>query len=1329
MADGAHANVTDGVDQAHRLPPALAEGYFAIDERDLVARIARLADVAGELPFQNLADQSQGTWRELLFAEDAVVMALILAERRSLREQRFVHRLERDPPAALVELFALAGDLDGWLRRLRRAHSRPGAELGRRIEELVTGQLAPELDAMLDFARAAEVDVAVPRDPAWQRPRAPSVLAQQPWDARHRLRTAYYGLLNGVAYLQRIAPPYFAECMATADHQPAAALWLAALDLFDDVRAKLERFTTRHADFYHRDVLGTRPRPATPERVLLGFPEAAGNVAIAVRKGAEVRASWPERPSGVRFAVDADAFASAARLRAAHTLLYQRDPLMSPHREMDAVTRVRVTRLPLGAAGTVERSGWSLLGGDPADVFAGEHAVVGLAFTSPCLLLREGVRRVRLHLALAPRRPADEPGAAGTEAADHAWLAAQFTALLAADPGLGAAMVETSVTDTVQRLLDSLAEGDAGADDPIARLLPEEPVQALFVRLAMRTARPERPRGFAAPFGRLMARLLLGPDRQAPPAAVDEIVAHAERVLGPRPTGEAASDHPVRRLLTEGRAYQYEKFLKDAFVLDLATADGWHRVADLGVRPLAAVGDERLGLAFAFELGRDAPPIEPNGDLARSLGLSATAPLARLTLAPDATFCAQTLLEPFVLDEIAVEVDVRGLRDVRISSDFGALDPSQAFQPFGPTPRIGTGFVVGGFEPAQKRLRRLTLRLEWLGLPTVPGGFDTHYRPYGEDWADASFGVEVDWLSDGVWQPLPGAAAPLFEPVTAAEVLPARARVRIDLPSATTPLPPSVAEADFAYGVAARSGFARLRLTGPPEAFGHAAYPRLLARSFGRPGWRRRPPPPPPSPYTPTLARLEIDYRARTSIRLGEVPAETARARGEVAVHLSPFGVERIHPDPVRSRPGALPVRAVDGALHLGIERLRPGQPVSLLFHMAERAQRRRAGDPPPIGWSYLSALGWTDVPTDHVVADTTSGLMRSGVVSLQVPADATLAGSGMPAGVVWLRVGADSDLQAFPRLAALVVNGVSATRLEEDAATALPTKPQWRMAMPVPGLETIHQLGQPTGGLPGETGAQFHARVGERVRHRGRAVTAWDYERLVLDRFPEVWKVKCFPAMDDRDPERPAPGRVLVVVVPQASAAPEAERFEARMFDLLSLDRIREALVALAPATARLEVRNPSYDLIQVRARVRFVDAADQAWLVRVLGDELAGYLSPWDETGTSLGFGWQLNAEDVEGFVAERDYVESVSEFAMLMLTTDDVAFHHLDDTARPAPAVNDPGLGILRHSVPWSLPLPLRRQALHPTRLRGRPDAPAAGVGELAVGGTLVVAEQDR
>lgn len=1348
--------VTDGIDQASRLPRALEDGYFHVDERDRATLIATVADLARHLRFVDLANNAQGNWAHLLEQEDACILARVLAFCPELRERTFARLLQREPEKAVVAILDLAVTIERWRRCLEVPKTPAGAEFKRRIDQLIETRLAASVARARELANAA--GVLWPTDPqdsdllrTWAVGR-PIRDARPDSGPRATLRLAFYDLLNGVRFLQGQAPAFFAESLNRADHEPASGLVFGFIQLFERVQAKLNGFTAKHNEFYYHKVLGTRRRQPGPDHVLLRFLDVTNDVAVPVRRGSAVVATMPDGQQR-RFVTDTDAFASGARLQGLYTLHFERDLLLSPARELDYVTRIGSAELSLNDADELESASTTLLGAGPQ---AGVHARLGVCFSSPTLTLREGRRRVRLSVVLRPQSASP----AMAEDVWHALLELEdqdndpitavrhaFMSRLLADPGLVSGIGRKELLDTVMRVTANRSPDDFRITENDRESLPEDPLQVVFLLELMKAADGANPRSFTAPFGRLVGRLWLAPERRTGPqfdgkldpmqTLADRIVEIADKVF----EGRGAEDEgrvgaaEIRPLLLESQAYQYEKYLRDAFSLELTTAEGWHRIEDFALSPLADTAG-RFGLTFGFELDADAPAIVTNAAAAAAVGRDPVAPMARLLLAEGATLCAFSLLEPYVLDEIDVRVDVKGLRSLVLHSDVGPLDPNQLFQPFGPTPRNGASLIVGAYETALKALEHMRLRLTWSGLPTEFGGFETHYEGYGTQADGYAYAVAPAWLEGGAWRPVQIEPLPLFHSVNSAQVLPEDMTIELDLPRVGRPLSPRAPESSFTYGLNARSGFVCLTLTGPPEAFGHTIYPILFARSVSRFLSRRRAPALLNAPYTPTLSRVEMDYRARSQIRVAGVPAEMAHQRGEFVDHVWPFGVEEIHPEPIRQQPGPMPPRWCDGMLHIGLDMLKPGQPITLLFYMAERARRRRSFEPPVLTWSYRTDAGWQSLPATRILADTTSGLMRPGVVTVSIPDDATLSRTGVPASAVWLRVGADADLAAFPRLSALFVNGLSANE-DRGNVESLPEKVAWRLELGMPGLEAIQQIGAAERGTPAETDRQYRTRVSERLRHRGRAMTAWDYERLVLQRFPSVWKVKCFPVTDDRRWRKATPAQVLVVVVPRPTLMDDDEAVhELRMFDVLTLRRIQKDLETLAPSSARIEVRNPTYDLLQVRCRIGFDDEADRGLMLRQLSAQVSRYLSPWIEEGPTPGFGWQFRAEDVQAFIAEQPAVSAVSEFAMLMVASadrpDDIGasdsqrLHRLIDTARAETTVQlgDGHDNVLSFSVPWSLPLPLARQALLPSDLRGAPDATPAGVGDLAVGSTLVV-----
>ena len=69
-------------------------------------------------------------------------------------------------------------------------------------------------------------------------------------------------------------------------------------------------------------------------------------------------------------------------------------------------------------------------------------------------------------------------------------------------------------------------------------------------------------------------------------------------------------------------------------------------------------------------------------------------------------------------------------------------------------------------------------------------------------------------------------------------------------------------------------------------------------------------------------------------------------------------------------------------------------------------------------------------------------------------------------------------------------------------------------------------------GKLP-EEGNDYYRRVSERLRHKNRPITIWDFERIVLEEFPSVYKLKCLnhTRMNEYYSEQ-APGNVSLIVI-----------------------------------------------------------------------------------------------------------------------------------------------------------------------------------------------------
>lgn len=1421
-----------GTERGDRLPEALAPGYFAPDERSLAALASNAARFAKQIAFFDLRDRPDGTWERWFTHDEALVFAAIAdADVKVLRGSQFESMDLATDENVLVRILAAARRLDRWYRLLA-VIDRPGAQaLAAELRRTIEATLAPELRWALSHVQASDVAERLrdELDAAWGDVSIGGGGGDYSWD-RARARSVLFAFLDAIAHLRVAAAARLEASLGAEGHEPSAALFLAFLQLYGRVQARLNGFTERHRDFYHRDVLRFTERPARPDHVHLVLSRTpAYGLEVTVPEGASFALGRELEGGLLRYRLDAPVTVTPAKVLALHTVRLERDRLISPERELRYVTRVKAETLDVGLAPEeAQRTAkyWPLFGGvlrrpggsTPLD------ATLGFALASPLLALREGAREIRVRLGF------DRGGATDRGVAE---LAAEFAYVGTRDEHgemRSATGVLRKVFDRFARLegrtgddLDAMARSAAlrlaahriardarqvqGASQLALRDQLEHAQRLLVMRstdplprdvraivadalqsvagpgLRMRNEIADEPAALSlwvggAPIGAYGAA---GPWAAISPSVLFNAY-RLERVLQAGSEGaffeafgelfrrwvllddEAVGDRDIqaikRKLRTvprrggvprgidrrvgrvseapdradilsclRGRRRPVREFLVNRVLADLfdvavTTPAGWTAPTDTFV--LAAESGRAGDLTLVIRLRPDAPPVTAYDEAVHRQGWQVTQPCARITLRADSAVFSYSMFADLALTTIHLEVAVTGARDALLHNQLGRLDPSKPFQPFGPLPARGSYLVFGSDELARKPLTELTLNFEWSGLPEDDGGFAAYYRGYTTERNNRSVRIATEILRDGQWAAGGDGTQPLFGRSGEDQRLARTSTLTVDpaaLRNHCRPLRAVESDA-LQYDLAARAGFFRLSLAEPGDPFGNREYPQLLADAVAANARRKRPHPLPNPPYAPAAERMSFDYRAATSLNLAvEIPGERGGSDAQVLL-VHPFGHEEVYPA-IRGRSrGLVPRFDHDGNLLIGLSPDTPPGLLSLLFHLRDESARRTAAGAsrPAIRWAVLAGNRWTPLAADRVLADSTQGFLTSGIVTLDLPDTLDRANTVLPSGCLWLRAGVDSGFEGFAGLYGVHAQAVRATRESPDGVGTLAPRCGCvaEPAVSVPGLARTVQVGDVFDGRPAEAAAELAVRTGERLRHKNRAVTHWDYERLVLERFPSVFKAKCFAEVN-RDG---APGAVTVAVV--AAPAPGAiDDLRAPKLNAVELERIRAFLAERSSPFAQLVVRNAVYERIQIRCAVRFHRGHQSGSSIQRLNRDISERLSPWHAHGLGARFDWVLRREEVEGWIRDRDYVDSVARVSLLQVAEDDDGRYGLGDSAglTETPAAAS-AVGTLRPRSPWSIAIPTRNHAITLMADDRRAEALAAGVADLEVGNTFVI-----
>ncbi|MGB3468062.1 MAG: baseplate J/gp47 family protein, partial [Cyclobacteriaceae bacterium] len=517
------------------------------------------------------------------------------------------------------------------------------------------------------------------------------------------------------------------------------------------------------------------------------------------------------------------------------------------------------------------------------------------------------------------------------------------------------------------------------------------------------------------------------------------------------------------------------------------------------------------------------PANEPIHDISQSTELPAL--VVRLdsdkasALATTSEFEVFEIVMAAKIEKTHLKVEVAGLKGMVIQNDQGSLNPKKPYEPFGFQPEVGSNFYFTHEEIAEKVISGLQIEMDWTNLPK---DFSDYYQGYfSEEQGDeilinSNEDFKVNLFLQEDFNEIPIA--------TGLSLFPDENKLKVeevvDRINETTP--------DYHYGEVTETSqspneitdwrrYFKLELS--PIDFQHDRYNSLQFQQSTRiaeEGTTGLNP-----PYVPKLRNMSISYEAETEI----YPGGKGVYRDEQLFEIHPFGYKE-----AAISPSIFPLYQENGSLYIEIGEVEPGQTINILFQMAEGSS-----DPdvkkPDLKWSYLQNNVWHPFRATDLIADRTNGLQSTGLVTLRVPKEANRGNTLLANSGYHIKISVANQIEGISEIIAIKSQVLSATLISDSVAAShflSPLRPESIKDTEefFPEISALSQPYTSRGGKPTEDGELFYRRISERLRHKNRALTFWDYERMVLEAFPEIFKVKCLP-------DTAAPGNVIVTVVP----------------------------------------------------------------------------------------------------------------------------------------------------------------------------------------------------
>ncbi len=771
------------------------------------------------------------------------------------------------------------------------------------------------------------------------------------------------------------------------------------------------------------------------------------------------------------------------------------------------------------------------------------------------------------------------------------------------------------------------------------------------------------------------------------------------------------------------------ELLSDALRINYSSKGGWQSVtkAEIGVPGSCEI-------EVSFTLGYKDEGIAVHNMATPGESPKRALPLVRFLINNETAHNPFSFFKGLFLEELKLNVQVRGFRSLKIQNNIGVVSPENPFQLFGPQPSPGTYLNIKNANVFNRFTKDFTLKLDWLNLPKEPGGFKTYYQGYNVPIDNDSFRVRLSALSNSQWIPKQEEQQrfPLFSTL--------KTGGNTEIPDDTTRINGvDFKKMEWANELSLnqetetetrfREGAIRITFDSPPEGFGHKLFPQIFPEILRHNARRfNKPLPIPEQPFVPIIKALSVDYTLEHSESFKDQATDSESSGCFRLIHQYPFGFDEIYPGSDQSSYSFMPVFNYPSNLYMGISDLTPGTELSLLFKLEEE-NFHGMDQPNPVHWSYLYKREWVPLNTADLVQDTTNNFMNTGMVRLKIPYLISKGNNSMlNPNLYWLRASTYFKAKIKSRVIAIFTNAAKVTRVqpignEDMNELSLPPYSIKDLTKKIPGIQNIWQPFSSFGGRKAEGEALYRTRVSEGLRHKQRPVTIQDIEQFILEKFPDILMVKCItPDKMARSSSRDID--LQIILIPQEETDGQFKNDEPKV-NLATLYHVRQMLLPLLSPFIKIEVSNPVYEKVKVVCNVKFQKTtdSDDGFYLQKLNQDIKKYICSWlYDSDALLKIGTTIYLSDIYNYIKSLDYVSVLTGFSL-------VHFFKIRDqqTGEDKAGITDTAvhkIKFIRGSVPNAVLIPDRHHLITVLHDFSYTEPIETGIGKLSIGDELLV-----
>lgn len=574
------------------------------------------------------------------------------------------------------------------------------------------------------------------------------------------------------------------------------------------------------------------------------------------------------------------------------------------------------------------------------------------------------------------------------------------------------------------------------------------------------------------------------------------------------------------------------------------------------------------------------------------------------------------------LQSVDITIAVRNFKSYVLQSDFGSIDVEKTFYPFGEFPKNGNGMNLSSNEFFMKKNAIASLKVDTL-LSDLGEVWEDIYEEYTgkelKDWMENK--VTLFQLNNGKWEK----------------------ETTSNLNKITNEYPLEEYHFDeIATDTIVSNGKIRIQLN-HSDFDGEKYMQRYIAASQDKTAL----------PYKPRIEEFVFNYTVSEKI---DLTTDTKTANPISIFQVEPFGYTLKKNQKLRFAT----LQEKQGYVYFGFEQVAPNDGLNFLIQLEEGTANPFL-EPAALSWHYLSNNTW-HVLEQNAIGDETYSLTQSGLVSITVPPFEATNNTTLTPDLFWLRLSI-SNTQAICKFLGVHVQAFKAvlTDFEKINAVFLEPTPKETISKAYKTISGVKKIIQPYvsfNGVAAELDEHLYMRSSERLRHKDKAITTWDYERIILEAFPEVYRIKTLNHYRyDTKISNVAAGYVTLIPIAKTSLSDEVNWKP--LLSLNKMQRIKEYLYTKASSQVRINVKPPQLERVEVNFKVRYhvIAGVDTRLYTAQLMETINAYLSPWAyEVFDDINFADEIAFSSLIQLIDNQEYVDYITDFKVTQYQLDE-------------------------------------------------------------------------